>query len=47
MGWAGHVARVGESIDVYRGSLREDHLEGSGVDSIKMDLRDNGWISID
>jgi hypothetical protein len=40
MGWAGHVARMGERIGVYRGLRRgrdlrdRDHLEDPGVDVI-------------
>ena len=31
--WAGHVAYIGETRDVYRGNLRErDHLEDPDVD---------------
>ena len=49
MGWAHHVARMGDIIGAYRvleGNLRErDHLEYLGVweDNIKMDLQEVVW----
>jgi hypothetical protein len=54
MRWAGHVARMGETRNVY--GILVGKLEGKGplgrprrtwVDNIKMDLREIGWDGMD
>jgi hypothetical protein len=47
MRWAGHVARMGEGRNVYRGSAKEkrpfERPRHRWEDGIKMDLREIGW----
>jgi hypothetical protein len=54
MGWAWHVARMGEKRNVYR--ILVEKPEGQGplgrlrcrwVDNIKIDLREIGWYGLD
>jgi hypothetical protein len=50
MSWAGHVAPMGEKRNVYRilvgkpeGKRSLGRPQCSGLDNIKMDLRETGW----
>jgi hypothetical protein len=54
IGWAGHVARMGKTRNVYR--ILVGNPEGKRplrrprrrwVDNIKMDLREIGWVDMD
>jgi hypothetical protein len=54
MGWAGHVARMGETRNAYRilvgkpeGKRRLGRPRRKWVDNIKMDLREIGWGGVD
>jgi hypothetical protein len=54
MRWAGHVARMGETRNVYRILVRKPEGTRSlgrprrkWVDNIKMDLREIGWDGMD
>jgi hypothetical protein len=54
MGWAGHVARLGEKRNAYRilvgkpeGKRPLGRTKRRWVDNIKMDLRDTEWGDMD
>jgi hypothetical protein len=54
MRWAGHVARMGETINAYRilvgkpeGKRPLGRPRRRWVDNIKMDLREIGWDGLD